>query len=154
MSNEDLNKNEIENGAEKIFAAKCRAAGVKVTPQREAIYRELLYSKDHPSAETLYHKVKKVVPSLSKDTLSRTLRIFTRIGAAFVVEGTWDAKRYDKAIGDHQHFRCMKCKKIIDFCYQPYENIQGTPVIDGVHVIIRKTVYVEGICERCGKENE
>ena len=154
MSNIDLNKESEAGGAEKAFSAKCFAAGVRVTPQRLAIYRELINLKSHPCAETLYHRVKQIMPSVSKDTLSRTLGIFTEIGVAFVVEGCGDTKRYDGAMENHQHFRCVKCRKIIDFYHRPYEKIEGPGVIEGVYMVLKTTVYLEGVCEECGKGEE
>ena len=132
------------------FTSKCRKAGLKVTPQRVVIYRELLKTDKHPSAETLYEKVKEVFPSISLDTVNRTLLMLNEIGAAFVLEGSGDAKRYDAGLGKHQHFRCVKCKRIIDFHHQPFDNIKLPAEISEKFTVIRKTVYLEGICDLCG----
>jgi len=47
------------------FVGRCRQAGLRVTPQRLAIYKELLGSDEHPSAEMLYEKLKAAWPTLS-----------------------------------------------------------------------------------------
>ena len=70
------------------FAYRCRQAGLKVTPQRIAVYRELLTTQEHPSAEILHRKLRKKFPSISLDTVNRTLLTLNEIGAAHVVEAT------------------------------------------------------------------
>jgi len=131
------------------FANHCRQMGLKVTPQRIAVYRELLKTEEHPSAELLHKKVKKIFPSISLDTVNRTLLTLNDIGAAFVVEGSGDAKRYDAGSNEHQHFKCVKCKRIIDFHHKPFDNIKLPAYIDRKFKVLRKTVYVEGICDMC-----
>jgi Fur family peroxide stress response transcriptional regulator len=138
-------------GAAKLdaFAAKCRAAGLRVTPQRMAVYKVLLKMDEHPSAETVYQKVRQVFPNISLDTVNRTLLSLTEIGAATVVEGSGDAKRFDGNLERHQHFKCVKCKRIIDFCHKDFENIEVPGSIRERFVVLRKTVYFEGICDLC-----
>ena len=131
------------------FAGQCRQAGLKVTPQRIAIYRELLKTSEHPSAEMLYEKVKKVFSSISLDTINRTLLTLNEIGAAFTVEGSGDARRFDGGLRKHQHFKCVKCKRIVDFHHKPFDNIKLPAEISKKFTVLRKTVYLEGICDLC-----
>jgi len=131
------------------FEGQCRKFGLKVTPQRIAIYRELLQTDEHPSAEMLYEKVKKIFPSISLDTVNRTLLTLNEIGAAFTVEGSGDAKRFDGGLNEHQHFKCVKCKRIIDFHHKPYDNIRLPAEISKKFTVLRKTVYLEGVCDLC-----
>jgi len=46
---------------------------MKVTHQRTEIFRELAAGTEHPDAETVYQRVCKRVPSISRDTVYRTL---------------------------------------------------------------------------------
>ena len=135
------------------FTDKCRAAGLKITPQRIAIYRELLQTDEHPSAEMLYEKVKKTFPSISLDTVNRTLLTLNEIGAAFTVAGSGDARRFDGGLHEHQHFKCVKCKRIIDFHHKPFDNIKLPPKISKKFTVLRKSVYIEGICDLCGQND-
>ena len=132
------------------FTFRCRQVGLKVTPQRIAIYKELLKTDEHPSAEMLYEKVSKILPNISLDTVNRTLLTLSEIGAATVLEGSGDAKRYDAELEKHQHFKCVKCKRIIDFHHRPFDNIKIPAEISEKFTVLRKTVYLEGICDLCG----
>ena len=134
------------------FRAKCRQLGLKITPQRIAVYRALIASKEHPSAEMVFRKVRKVFPNISLDTVNRTLLTLVQIGTAFVVEGSGDVKRFDAGLQPHQHFKCVKCKRIFDFHYKPFDDIPVPKTISEKFTVLRKTVYFEGICDSCGEE--
>ena len=120
-----------------------------MTPQRIAIYRELVKTNEHPSAEMLCEKVREVFPSISLDTVNRTLLTLNDIGAAFIVEGSGDAKRFDGGLDEHQHFKCVKCKRVIDFSHAPFNNIEVPQEMEEMFVVLRKSVYLEGICDLC-----
>lgn len=133
----------------KYFRFKCHQAGLKVTPQRMATYRVIAESTQHPSAERVFQKVRKLIPNISLDTVNRTLSTFSRIGLVFVVEGSGNPKRFDANFESHQHFKCVKCKQIIDFHHKPFDNIKIPPSLAKRFKILRKTVYLEGICKSC-----
>lgn len=143
-----ISESELEKRTE-WFIGKCRESGLKVTPQRLAIYRELLKNNEHPSAETMYSKIKQNFPGISLDTVNRTLMTLSEIGAANIVEGTGDARRYDVSKDEHQHFKCIKCKRIIDFHHKPFDDIKLPAYINKKFKVLRKTVYLEGICDEC-----
>ena len=131
--------------------AKCHAQGLKVTPQRIAIYRALVDTDEHPSAEALHRKVREVFPRVSLDTVNRTLLTLAEIDAATVVEGSGDAKRFDGKSEKHQHFKCVKCKRIVDFHHKAFDLIKVPADISKRFTVLRKTVYFEGICDVCRK---
>jgi len=131
------------------FRSKCQKIGLKVTPQRMAIYRVLAESKEHPSAERVYRQVRRELPNISFDTVNRTLLTLNEIGVAFVVEGSGDAKRFDGNLESHQHFKCVKCKRIIDFRHKPFDNIPVPKTLKRRFTVFRKTVYFEGVCDLC-----
>jgi Fur family peroxide stress response transcriptional regulator len=141
--------------ADKIadFEQICRKAGLKITPQRLEIYKELAKSKEHPSADMLWQKVRKTFPSISLDTVNRTLIMLSKIGAAFIVEGTGEVKRFDGGMESHQHFRCTQCHRIIDFHHAPFDSIAIPPELEESFLVVRKTVYLEGICRYCQKKS-
>ena len=149
MSEGNNNGNCNLNSKINAFMAKCRESGLKITPQRIAIFRILAQSKEHPSAEMVYQQVKEEMPNISFDTVNRTLLSLCEIGVAFVVEGSGKVKRFDGNVEDHQHFSCIKCKKIVDFQHKPFNNIEVPDDIEKKFKILRKTVYLEGLCDKC-----
>ncbi|MGH2270642.1 Fur family transcriptional regulator [Anaerohalosphaeraceae bacterium U12dextr] len=135
------------------FERRCRESGLKLTPQRFAVYRALINTDTHPTAEDIYQEVRKEMPAISLDTVNRTLLTLAEIGAAFVVEGTGQPRRFDGGLEDHQHFLCVHCGKIIDFHHPPFDNITLPPEIQGKFKVLRKTVYLEGLCNACQNQS-
>ncbi len=131
----------------------CRSKRLKLTPQRIAIYRTLLETTEHPSAEAVYEKIRQTFPHVSLDTVNRTLNTLNEIGAAFIVEGSGDVRRFDANLDRHQHYKCVKCKKIFDFSYQTFDNIVLPENLADGFKVLRATVYVEGLCKSCQDNN-
>jgi Fur family peroxide stress response transcriptional regulator len=131
------------------FIGLCRKTGLRVTPQRIEIYKELIKTDEHPSAETLYKKIRKKYPNISLDTVNRTLLTMNDIGAAFIVEGSGDVRRFDGGMEKHQHFKCVKCKRILDYHHKPFDVIRLPASIGNKFTVLRKSIYIEGICDTC-----
>jgi len=125
--------------------------GLKITPQRTAIYQELLKAKDHPSADDVYRRIVKKIPNISFDTVNRTLLTFSNIGITNVVEGYGQPKRYDPDLDAHHHFRCTHCNKIIDFHNEDYDNLIVPHEIQKQFTVFQKKVVLEGLCDQCKK---
>lgn len=144
---------ELEDKLE-LFYNSCRKRHLKITPQRVEVYKVLIASSDHPSAEAVYEKVKRILPNVSLDTVNRTLNTLSWIGAAFVVEGSGDVKRFDGNLGNHQHFKCVKCKKIFDFRHDGFQNIRLPERLEREFKVLKATVYVEGLCRPCSEKKQ
>jgi Fur family transcriptional regulator, peroxide stress response regulator len=135
-----------------IFYRRSKENGLKITPQRTAIYQELLKAKDHPSANIIYRRLVKKIPNISFDTVNRTLATFSKIGIANVVEGYGQPKRFDPDITIHHHFRCVQCDTIIDFHNKAYDNITVPKEIQKQFTVWNKKVVLEGLCNKCKKK--
>lgn len=133
------------------FYQRSRELGLKITPQRTAIYEELLKARDHPTADDIHKRILRRAPHISFDTVNRTLLTFSKIGLTHVVEGYGQAKRYDPDMDVHHHFRCVRCGCIIDFHNKAYDDITVPEEISGRFEVTRKKVVLEGLCGRCRK---
>jgi Fur family peroxide stress response transcriptional regulator len=142
-----------KKGMMDIFYHRAKEHGLKITPQRTAIYQELLKAKDHPSADIIYKRLVKKIPNISFDTVNRTLLTFSQIGIANIVEGYGQPKRYDPDIDIHHHFRCTRCNKIIDFHNEDYDNLIVPREIQKQFTVFHKKVVLEGLCDQC-KNND
>jgi len=134
------------------FRDKCSEHGLKVTPQRTAIYEEVLHSKEHPTANLIYKKVRKKLHNISFDTVNRTMITFSRLGVIRVVEGYGEPKRFDPDLEPHHHFRCIRCNGIIDFHEQTFDEIDIPKNISKQFTVLHKKVVLEGICVSCQEE--
>jgi Fur family peroxide stress response transcriptional regulator len=94
---------------------KLREKGFKVTPQRIAICELILSSKDHPTAEQVYQKVKKEYPTISPATVYQTLHLLTNIGLIQEMGFNNGISRYEPNTSPHINIICPKCGVISDY---------------------------------------
>jgi Fur family peroxide stress response transcriptional regulator len=128
---------------------KCREHNLKITPQRIAVYRELLMTKDHPNAELIHRRIKKQFPNISLDTVNRTLLTLYKIGVTNVVTGSGEPKRFDADTSPHNHFKCVECNNLVDIFNGSNENIDIPKEVKEKFTVLRKNIYFEGICDKC-----
>jgi Fur family peroxide stress response transcriptional regulator len=133
------------------FIQICQEHRLKITPQRVAIYLELLNSNTHPTADIIYQIVKKEYPNISFDTVNRTLMTFAQIGILEVVEIFGGAKRFDTDAKDHHHLHCIRCGQIQDFTNDDYDNLVVPADIHKYFQVKSKRVVLKGICKACSE---
>jgi Fur family peroxide stress response transcriptional regulator len=142
----------VTNGTMTQFIDRCRQNGLKVTPQRIAIYRVLRESADHPSADAVYRKMAAASPSISFDTVNRTLLTFAGIGIIDTVESYAATRRFDTDTSQHHHMHCLECGLITDFC-DPGIDAVTVPVEVARHfTVLGKRMVVSGICRSCSEK--
>jgi Fur family transcriptional regulator, peroxide stress response regulator len=133
------------------FIGHCRHLGVKVTPQRVAIYRELLSTGEHPSAEIIHKKIKHYYSSISLTTIYRTLETFEKLGIISVANVLHDAARYDANLDHHHHLVCIVCKKVEDFYDDSLASLALPKKSLDNYKVLSYTVQINGICKNCQK---
>ncbi len=131
------------------FERVCREAGLRVTHQRIEIFRELSECKDHPSAEALYKRMQKKMPTLSQDTVYRTLATFEEYGLITRVQTVEQQARFEAEMDPHHHLICSRCKEIIDFTWEGFDESDLPNEIAGWGKIQRKNVVLHGVCAKC-----
>lgn len=131
------------------FYKVCQENKLSITPQRVAIFKEIVKSNEHPSTDIVYKNVRKELPNVSFDTVNRTLLTFSEIGLLDVVEGYGNPKRFDADTLPHHHFWCVKCNKIVDI-YEDEMNIEiPENIINPKFKLIKTKMVFEGICDDC-----
>jgi len=131
------------------FIETCKTYNLKVTPQRMAIYRELVDSTEHPTVDAMFQTVKKEYPNISYDTVSRTMLTFAEIGMVDLVEVYGGAKRFDPNVTDHHHLHCVSCGKILDFHNDEYNNLEIPDHVPQGFKVLTSRVVLKGICNKC-----
>ena len=149
MNNNSNRESKDLEGEKSLFEKACHKHGLKITPQRVAIYKELSSSQKHPSAIMIYRKIRNYYPNISLGTVNNTLLTFAQIGLARIVESSGDPKRFDPKLEPHHHFRCLRCGKIVDFYNNDYDAIKIPAALNEKFVVLGKTVHLEGLCDEC-----
>lgn len=86
-----------------------------MTHQRREVLRAVVAAGSHPDAETVLRRVREVSPTVSLDTVYRTLAFLEEHGLISRVHVAGERTRYDGNAGTHHHFVCTVCGRIADF---------------------------------------
>ena len=90
-----------------------RAHGLRVTPQRLAVYTALRALGRHATAEDVLERVHGTVPGVSLPTVYAGLELLADLGLASRVHAG-RAVRYDPRADPHHHFVCDTCGAVAD----------------------------------------
>ncbi len=131
------------------FIGRSKELGIKVTPQRIAIYKELASTDQHPSTETIYKKIKDYYPNISLTTVYRTLETFEKLGLISVVNVLYNAARYDANLDPHHHIVCTECKKVEDVYDESLNNLDISNKTLGDYQVEGYSLLLSGVCTSC-----
>ncbi|HEX6418792.1 MAG TPA: transcriptional repressor [Acidimicrobiales bacterium] len=91
-----------------------RARGLKMTPQRLAIFRVLHESTVHPTAEAVFDIVRQEMPTISLRTVYQTLNDLAAMGEIHAIDLGTGSARFDPHTGPHHHLVCEVCGRVQD----------------------------------------
>jgi Fur family peroxide stress response transcriptional regulator len=104
----EVDKTEVERRVE-TFKEAAKKAGVKLTHQRLEIFREVAASLEHPSAEAVLKAVQPRMPTVSLDTVYRTLWLLNDLGLVSTLGPKRESVRFDANLAHHHHYVCVRC---------------------------------------------
>lgn len=131
-----------------------KRAGVKSTHQRLEIFREVVKSGDHPDAETVFQGVRKRVPTVSLDTVYRTLWLFSDLGLITTLGAARERVRFDANVKPHHHFVCSKCGLTRDFFCEEFDRLRVPDAVKQFGGIDKMQVEITGVCQRCASRSK
>ena len=91
-----------------------KAAGLKMTPQRIAIVREVAADETHPSAQELFDRLRLQLPNMSFATVYNTLASLCAAGLGASLSLTPGSARFDPNMHPHSHTVCDRCGAVRD----------------------------------------
>jgi Fur family peroxide stress response transcriptional regulator len=131
------------------FERACRDAGVRLTHQRLEIFREVARADDHPDAETVHRRVRERMPTVSLDTVYRTLWLLTEQGLVTTLGSSRERTRFDANLTRHHHFVCVQCGSTRDFESEELDELVLPSSAKAFGRIVTTRVEVRGVCRAC-----
>ena len=127
-----------------------RERGLKVTPQRQCIFRVLHGNGSHPTAHAVFESLREEMPTISLRTVYQTLNGLVALSEIQQFDAGTGAARFDPATGAHHHLVCTRCGAMRDvFCDLAGLTLQARQhhgfTISGAEVIFR------GLCAKCSQ---
>lgn len=141
---------ELERRLE-IFKSAVREAGVKLTHQRLEIFREIASSLEHPDAEAVFRAVQSRMPTVSLDTVYRTLWMLNELGLVSTLGPRRENIRFDANLRPHHHYICVRCGLTRDFEAPVLDEQSVIGAVQSFGTIEASQLEVRGICEKCSR---
>lgn len=129
-----------------------RAQGLKITPQRQLLFRLLHDNTEHPTAEALHASASDEMPGISLRTVYQTLTDLAAMGELRHVTLDAGPGRFDPNTTDHHHAVCDRCGSIADV----YVADTGRLVVDGLDGFRADSASIvfHGTCPSCADRHD
>lgn len=119
------------------------------SPQRDAVLQAVLGSCDHPTAETLYERVRETLPNISLGTVYRNLAQLCEAGKVRRVAVGGGSCRFDRTLATHAHFYCRRCQQVTDISNDVAASIESEVEKATGHEVENQELLFSGVCTRC-----
>ena len=127
-----------------------RENGLKLTPQRMAIFDILADSDHHMTVDEVYQKARVEYPMLSPATVYRNMEQMVESGLLTHLDLGGSSMRYDTNLEEHHHFVCSKCGKVTDVYLSNVEfSLDKSKSSLGKARIDSHELHLQGTCEDC-----
>jgi Fe2+ or Zn2+ uptake regulation protein len=142
--------------------ARVRASGLKLTPQRMAIVREIAYDPTHPTAQELFERLRAAMPTMSFATVYNTLDALAARGLCASLSLAPGAARFDANMAPHHHAVCDRCGLVRDVPSDERGEGDAPTAELAEHVLAAapgfsvravERIY-RGVCEGCARPEE
>ncbi|HEX2038285.1 MAG TPA: Fur family transcriptional regulator [Acidimicrobiales bacterium] len=130
-----------------------RERGLKVTPQRQCIFRLLHGNEAHPTADAVYAAARAEMPTISLKTVYQTLNDLAEMGELHLLDVGTGAARFDPNVGAHHHLVCDGCGKVRDLHVEFPDVRVPRGRAQGFAVRTAEVVF-RGLCDDCTKERK
>jgi Fe2+ or Zn2+ uptake regulation protein len=130
-----------------------RARGLKVTPQRQCIFRTLHDNDAHPTAEFVYAAARAEMPTISLKTVYQTLNDLASMGELRLLELGTGSGRFDPNTDAHHHLVCTRCGKVRDL-YADLGALAVPARLRQGFTLGSAEVVFRGLCAECSTNHE
>lgn len=126
----------------------------KYSRQREAIKEYLSQTKEHPTADMIYMKIRAKHPNISLGTVYRNLNLLAEQGEIIKISCQDGGDRFDANSKPHYHFLCKGCGKVVDIEMQSIDHINEIAGTDFDGKIEGHVTFFYGQCPECVQKQE
>ncbi|MEO5900247.1 MAG: transcriptional repressor [Ilumatobacteraceae bacterium] len=129
------------------LTAAFRERGLKVTPQRQLLFRLMHENTTHPTADALFVRAAELMPGISLRTVYQTLNDLTAMGELQTARVDAGPTRFDPNVDRHHHLRCERCGELRDVYVDGLDRLR----IDGLagFDVTGAAVVFSGTCAQC-----
>jgi Fur family transcriptional regulator, ferric uptake regulator len=130
--------------------------GLKLTPERTALVREIFSIHYHFEADELLFKMKEKHVKISRATVYRTLELLVKSGLVRRVHLGEDHYHYEHVSGNshHDHLICTTCGGVIEFHDEELERLQMAICETKKFTPTFHNLQILGVCDPCRRKGQ
>lgn len=113
------------------------------------IFREVAQTRDHPDADEVFQGVRQRMPTVSIDTVYRTLWWLRDLGLITLLGTQRERARFDANLSRHHHFVCTQCGLTRDFFSNELDRLKLPDAVRAFGSVEETQVEVKGLCLKC-----
>ena len=137
------------DAAESLLRQTLESNGQRFTDQRAAVYRFLVSTDTHPTADDVFITVRHDIPDISLATVYKSLETLVGCGLAAKLTYGDGSARYDGRTDPHHHARCLRCGAVADVPGRvELPNVDRVARLDGFAVEGYRLELI-GYCQAC-----
>lgn len=118
----------------------------RYSAQREKIYQAVWESREHPTAEMVFSRLKPEMPRLSLGTVYRNLHQMAEEGRLQELPG--HVARFDGNVRPHAHLQCEHCGGVSDVPVPYAAALDQAAESEGFRIRNHSLVF-HGVCRGC-----
>jgi Fe2+ or Zn2+ uptake regulation protein len=119
------------------------------TNQLEVIWQAVKDETSHPTADQIFLKVRRQLPSISLGTVYRNLQKLVGEGKLQVLT-LGRAQHFDPLVRSHQHFICEQCEQVYDVFLDSREKRYLNRLPNEGFTVTSHQLSFFGRCKQCG----
>jgi len=124
---------------------------IRSTRKRAIILEILKGTSLHPTANWIYHRVRRTHPNVSLGTIYRNLNLLKERGLIKELKFGKNTSRYDGKFVPHHHIFCIHCEKLEDVNCNLHADFNKTVEKTSGYKIVAHQLEFNGICPDCLK---
>jgi Fur family peroxide stress response transcriptional regulator len=138
-----------QNKLDQRLTERLNTGGFRFTPQRQQVYDVLIQKRDHPTAEEVFIRAKRLMPEISHATVYNCLDALVKCGLARQVTLDRGATRFCPNMEEHCHYYCDECGTVFDVALTGNSTVVPRPKGFKIN---HYEIAVHGLCASCAKK--
>ncbi|MFH0847888.1 MAG: Fur family transcriptional regulator [archaeon] len=131
-----------------------RRKGYRATPQRIAICRLAISSRDHPTAQRIYKDVKAQYPTVSLATVYKTIGVLKELHMVQELTVIGGDTKFDPNMKAHVNLICLRCGNVRDLENQAVQDMIVKAARAVRFDVTGQSSALYGICDECETKKE
>lgn len=128
------------------FEKNLKEGGLKITPQRVAILKEI-QSAGHATVDEIYERILEIYPSISLATIYKNLTSMCEVGILNEIKPPLQKQRYELNHIRHAHLICQVCGSLKDIDLDLKD--LSLSKLDSGFEVTNVNIAIYGVCKDC-----